>query len=78
MSIMPNKDEWRNFWKFVGEFKDDYPDEFLLVVSLVILNMFALALIVAIYPLSILFLLAFVSLVFGLWKLCMLFIRINR
>lgn len=66
MSIMPNKDEWRNFWKFVGEFKDDNPDEFLLVVSLIIFNMFALALIVAIYPLSILFLLAFISLVFGL------------
>lgn len=78
MSIMPNKDKWRNFWKLVGEFKDDYPDEFLLVVSLMIFNMFALALIVAIYPLSILFLLAFVSLVFGLWKLSMLFIRINR
>ncbi len=78
MSIIPNKDEFRNFWKTVGEFKDDYPDEFLLVVSLIILNMFALALIVSIYPLSILFLLAFVSIVFGLYKLCMYFIRINR
>lgn len=50
MSIILNKDEWRNFWKFVGEFKDDYPDEFLLVVSLIILDMLAIALIVAIYP----------------------------
>lgn len=78
MHIIPNKDEWHSFWKSVGEFKDYYPDEFLLIVSLIIVNVFALALIVAIYPEFILFLLAFISLVFGLWKLCMFFIRINR
>ena len=65
MGIIPNKNEWRNFWKAVDEYMQAYPVEPLFAISFIAFCM-------------LLILLAFFLLVFGLWKLCMYFIRINR
>ncbi len=78
MRIIPNKDEWHSFWKAVDEYMQAYPVESLFALSFIALCMLLIALFIAIFPQLLLILLAFISLVFGLLKLCELFIRINR
>ena len=78
MGIIPNKNEWRNFWKAVDEYMQAYPVEPLFAISFIAFCMLLIAVFIAICPQLLLILLAFFLLVFGLWKLCMYFIRINR